>query len=188
MTRGRTEKKESNIVIRFSRRKDVVPCSERFVSCIDFSIYANISYMKDFLNTMNTVPPPKKTARRARLWVFWQLYLFKKRSHLRSSLKVGLLHVYSFAKWFHFKKNSETFNMSRIFLKFVHVHVKIEWYTFQGKLVNEKQIHRLMFAIDSPKFIVLYMEILHWWPTGWATIWWPETNRKTCHSVLLLGS
>ena len=53
----------------------MVPCLEGFVCRIDFSIYANISYMKDFLNTTNTVP--KKTARRARLWVFWQLYLFK---------------------------------------------------------------------------------------------------------------
>ena len=75
---------------------------------------------------------------------------------------MGLLPVYTFTKLFHFKKNVETFHMSRIFLKFVQVHVKIELYTFQGKLLNEKQIHRLMFPIDSLKFIELYMAILHW--------------------------
>ena len=75
-------------------------------------------------------------------------------------------------------------NSQNLFLK---VHVKIEWNTCQGKLVNEKQIHRLMFPIDSPKFIELYMEMLHWWPTGRVTIWWPETNRKICRWVLLLA-
>ena len=88
---GRLDRKKMSNMFVFPRERMWYPAQKGLFPAQILA--ANTNYMKDFLNTTNTVPKKKKTARRARLWVFWQLYWFKINQvltcRLGSSLKSG---------------------------------------------------------------------------------------------------